>query len=1008
MVPPDRLPQPQFRHQSAARSSSPLVGRSHELIEMRVCLEAALGGHGSLILVGGEAGIGKTSLVGTITREALEQNILLLSGHCYDLTATPPYGPWVDALHISSSADVLDAARTLFRNPAEFGDAQHQGGLFEQIWNIFAALATMQPLVLVLEDLHWSDPASLDLLRFIARRLSDVPILLLATYRDDELTRHHLLYQLLPILVREAQTERIDLRRLDEASIRELVAGRYPLADGVVTSLVTYLQGHTEGNPFFLTEVLRTLEGERLLYQAHDVWHIGELANAPVPPLVRQVIEGRLARLDDSTRSLLELAAMIGQVTPFDLWQTVSQVGSDVLLDGVEQAIEAHLLESNADGTSARFTHALIREAIYESISPPRRRYRHRQIGDALAATHNPNPDEVAHHFQQVGDPRAIDWLILAGERAQRTYAWTTASERFETAARLMDGDCNRAGERAWLLNRLGMSMRWTNPERGAAYLEESARIAESAGDRELAAHARAYHGLLLCFTGKVRQGIAAMERAVADLDTLAPDQRRDVAGGVNPAKGALALWLGIVGRYRESADKAKEVLAELTRHEIHANAFTTSDIGTWDRSSQAGTQVGSACLALARSLSMLGQPDEAQPRYVRSAEIYTALKHFGMVYTTRVNELWELTMPCQSDELSHRAQVATAMAMSWTQAQGAMRADVSPRIMRLPLLVIEGDWADMRDLTVQFRQAHGNVTMHLRAMTALGTVARAQGDSELAWNQIREGVAFGPDHEPGDTEFLSAAMLQRLAVALALDAGDLPLARAWLEASDRWLAWSNAVLGQAEVALLWATYLEATGERVMARERAEESLVLAGQPRQPLVLLAIQRYLGQLATVDGRHSDAEHDLAKSLTLADRCAAPFERAATLVALAELHIATGQHDEALALLDEARAICTLLAARPTLGRIDALHARIGAGTITAPAYPDRLTPREVEVLRLIAAGRSNREIADALFLSTRTVERHIANIYLKIDAHSKADATAYAFRNNLVDEPATPT
>lgn len=1008
MVPRDRLPQSHSQPQNRARSSSPLVGRSHELTEMRECLDAALEGHGSLVLIGGEAGIGKTSLVGTIAREALLQNALVLTGHCYDLTTTPPYGPWMEVLRISSTANVPDTARTLLQGTAEIEGVQNQNELFEQVWTVFAELAATQPLVLVLEDLHWSDPASLDLLRFIARRVSDVPMLLLATYRDDEITRHHPLYRLLPILVREAQTERIDLRRLDEANIRTLVLGHYPLAAGAVTSLVAYLQKHTEGNPFFLTEVLRTLEGERLLYQANDVWQIGELAHAPVPPLVRQVIEGRLARLDDGARSLLELAAMIGQVAPFDLWQAVSHVDIEEVLDGAEQAIEAHLLEPSADGASVCFTHALIREAVYESILPPRRRSRHRQIGDALAATHDSDPDEVAHHFQQIGDPRAIDWLIRAGERAQRTYAWATASERFATAARLMEGDRDRAGERAWLLNRLGMSMRWTNPERGAAYLEESARVAEGAGDLELAAHARAYHGLLLCFTGKVRQGISTMEPAVADLDALAPEERRDVAGGVNPAKGAFALWLGIVGRYHESKVRAEEVLAELTLHEIDAIAFKASDIGTWDRGSQAGTQAGGSCLTVARSLSMLGQPDESQQMYARSADIYTSIKHFGMVYTTNVNELWELAVPYQCDHLQRREQVAMATATSWTQAQGAMRADVSLRITRLPLLVVEGDWADMRELAIQFRQAHRNVPMHLRAMAALGTVSRAQGDTELAWKQVREGLPHGPNHESGDTEFLTATILQRLAVSLALDSGDLPLARTWLEASDRWLAWSGAVLGQAEIGLLWAMYLEATGDRVTARQRAIEALALAGLPRQPLVLLAIQRYLGQLATVDGHHADAEHYLAESLTLADRCAAPFERASTLVAMAELRIATGQHAEARALLDEARAICVSLHAAPTIARIDALQNRLAEQAAPAQVYPDRLTTREVEVLRLIAAGRSNREIGEELFLSTRTVERHIANIYLKIDTHSKAEATAYAFRNGLVAEPITPT
>ena len=250
---------------------------------------------------------------------------------------------------------------------------------------------------------------------------------------------------------------------------------------------------------------------------------------------------------------------------------------------------------------------------------------------------------------------------------------------------------------------------------------------------------------------------------------------------------------------------------------------------------------------------------------------------------------------------------------------------------------------------------------------------------------------------------FLRALEGQRLAAALALDVGDLPLAAAWLAAHDRWLAWSGAVLGQSEGQLGWAAYRRAAGDPAQARQAAERAIAHAAEPRQPLALLTAHRLLGELAADSGEHADAVDHLAESLALAEVCAAPYERALTLLALAELRAATGEYGEVKRLLDDARSLLTPLGARPTLARAAALAARLdeARAPVTVPlARPAGLSPREMEVLGLLAAGRSNREIAAALFLSPRTVQRHVANVYLKIGAHNRAEATTYALGHRL--------
>ena len=278
-----------------------------------------------------------------------------------------------------------------------------------------------------------------------------------------------------------------------------------------------------------------------------------------------------------------------------------------------------------------------------------------------------------------------------------------------------------------------------------------------------------------------------------------------------------------------------------------------------------------------------------------------------------------------------------------------------------------------------------------------LGAIARAQGRPEVRWRYVRNWLPEGAATEPGTHPLVYGLAFLYLGGLLALDAGDLGGARAWAEASDRWLAWSGAVRGQSEGQLLWAHYWRAAGDGEQAHEHAERALEHASSPNQPLALLAAHRLLGELDT-DTRHFDAAAaHLDQSLTLATACAAPYERALTLLAMAELRVATGKRHEALTFCGDSRAILTPLAAKPALARAAALTERLAATPDRSTTYPDGLSVREVEVLRLIAAGQNNQEIADTLFLSIRTVERHITNIYGKIAARSRADAAVYVLR-----------
>jgi DNA-binding CsgD family transcriptional regulator len=320
---------------------------------------------------------------------------------------------------------------------------------------------------------------------------------------------------------------------------------------------------------------------------------------------------------------------------------------------------------------------------------------------------------------------------------------------------------------------------------------------------------------------------------------------------------------------------------------------------------------------------------------------------------------------------------------------------------------VLDGRWREALQILDDLPPP-GNNYLRREVTCARAVLARHRGDPDTAWAQIRPLFLEGPVTEPGDIIHQEGLFLQRLAADLCLDAGELSAARAWLEAHDAWLAWSGSVLGRADGHLSWARYHRAAGDGTRARANATGALALAADPDQPLVRLAANRLLGEIETEDRRHPEAETHLSAALDLAITCETPFERALTLLALAELRLNMGAAAAAATFHDDARQICAHLGAAPALARAGQFAARLAA-TPPAANNPAGLTQRELDVLRLLVAGRSNQAIADELFISRDTARTHVANIFRKLDVSTRAEAVDHAHRHGLLSPlPPWPT
>jgi class 3 adenylate cyclase/tetratricopeptide (TPR) repeat protein len=737
---------------------TPYVGRDAERARLRRLVDDALVGRGRLALVAGEAGVGKSRLVAEIGDEAQARGMRVLAGHCVEMSGGPPYLPYVEIIEqaITSPRSSLELWKALGDVAPEiariapalrrvFPDISPPVELPAElarryVWNSFGSFvgraAQGQPLLLVLEDLHWADESTVLLTEYLAPLLPEMPVLVLATYRDTEVDLQHPLARVIGQLARRRLVERVNLRRLTFDGVRAMVEAL--AGQPAPEQLVRVIDRETEGNPFFVEEIYLHLVESGVLLDEHgrvrpdlqvdDVW---------APESIRLVLGQRLERLAESTRGVLAAAAVSGRVFASELVGEVAEAGPDQLVDAFDEAERARLITPGKTAGELMFGHELIRQTLLSGVSAGMRERLHLRTAEAISRLYSDDLEahagELAYHLSHAGrsGDRAslVHYLTIAGERAFDAAAFDDAVGYFEKALSLMPND-GQLG-RAQLLERLAMALRSVGRwEDALGTMNDALDRYEALGQVEAIGRLGWAMVYQLVWTARFVEGVQVGRRTLAALgNTVSADRARLLA--------ALAFAISLGGDYATATatfDQAR-ALAE-----------------------QVGNQRAMADVLHMQSIHHLGYAELAEGVRVglRAAETFereSALWDLCSVHAFVIFEDGNLGSREQAVRLADKA-LGLAKRLGHLGAEYLVLAD---RIRRAGML---GDLPQVEALGPQIVDICERGGLPWRGgHIYLGLAAHWRGNTEQAEADLRRAVELEP---PGAFAGLCAAVLAR------------------------------------------------------------------------------------------------------------------------------------------------------------------------------------------------------------------------------------------------------
>jgi class 3 adenylate cyclase/tetratricopeptide (TPR) repeat protein len=549
---------------------TPFVGRGKEMARLRAKLDEARAGHGGLVMLVGEPGIGKSRTIEEFAEQARAGGALVLVGRCFEGEWAPPYAPFVEAIAgyaKDADPDALRAdlgygappvARLVpslrerlpdIGQPVPLNPDEERFRLLDAVSQFIIATSARAPVVLVLDDLHWADGGTIAMLRHVARFLPGQRTLVLGAYRDVELDRQHPLADALAALRSEAEYERILIKGLDEGEVRSLLTD---IAEqDVPDEFVQAISAETDGNPFFIREVLIHLAEEGKIYQQDGRWASNvSIAEMGIPEGVRQVIGRRLSRLSENANRLLTAASGFNGGFRVGLAGDAAGLDEANALDAIDAALEAQLVQPAGDAESYDFAHALIRHTLYAELSPSRQVRLHREIAEAMERLYGDrameHAAELAYQYHRSGGlpgtERGADYAVAAADQAELIPAWDEVAVFSRMAMDLLPEADTR---RAQAAGRLGLALAWSTGS------DEAARACAEAAD--LIAKAKGTDSAADYFAEAVPALFAANVRAAWDLAA----RGMALIGDRRDASWAMLAW---ADSYRRDAEDPEDV----------------------------------------------------------------------------------------------------------------------------------------------------------------------------------------------------------------------------------------------------------------------------------------------------------------------------------------------------------------------------------------------------------------------------------------------------------------
>lgn len=860
---------------------------------------------GTLVLLGGEAGVGKTAFLHAVA-ERLQDRAEVLWGDCDPLSSPQPLAP------------VLDFAPALLgRTPGEAAvDALARDGFFRAV---LERLNGSRARLVVLEDVHWADEATLDLLRFLSRRLAKARVLLVCSYRDDGLDPRHPLRLLLGHLAGSPSVERVRLEPLSAGAVRTLSAG---------TGLdAGELHRRTGGNPFYVTEVVAGATRRRPLAATAPA-----TVPATVPVTVRDAVLARASALDEGARAVLEVAAVIGARA--EPWLVEALLGDAEA--GIDACAASGMLRH--EGHTVTFRHELAREAVASAVPPERRRRIHAGVLAALEAAPDAQLDlaRLAHHAEEAHDAVAVlAYAPEAGRQAAGVGAHREAAQQYARALRFAGG--LPARERAPLLEAFAQAHRVIAHTREALEAqEEAARLWRELGESAAEGAALARLTGIYVHRGRTEDAEAASARSLELLSALPPSRELGHALVVQAA-------LRMRARDNEAAVAWGEKALAMAR-----------------RFNDAELEVRAHCRIAA---GLLLQEDEAGEAHLSAARELAA--EAGL---RRVMALADVTAASIAVETYRFGEARRVLARGLATCR-EHDLDTDALYLRSLLALTDlyqGDWRAATEAADDIARGEGEAISRVMALLALGRLRARHGDSG-ARQALDEALALAE----------AAGTLQRL--------GPVRAARA----EEAWLA------GDAERA---AREAEAVYELAVQHRHAWLVGELGCWLRRCGAAVALPEWAAAPFRLDAKGAGDAEGAAAAATAWRELGCPYEEARSLAA--------GGSEEGL---KRALAIFETLGAHPDAAAAATRLRELGAKAVPrgprrkTRSHPAGLTPRQSQVLGLLARGLSNRELAEELHISTKTAGNHVSAVLAKLGVKRRAEAVAVALKRGLVDD-----